>query len=278
MILMDSPQPPLKQQQVMLIQTSQSPQVKAKYARTIGVCNLVENPPNAPPVPWTAGNIINPALAAKNYFWLVEGRDYGNLDAQEQPLESPKHGRLQPNNGGGYSYIPDTGYLGSDRATFLVEFGSKKLKMVHTIRVLEGVADNAYDDKRYCPNGRYWKISSVIDLPTPFVEFADLPGGSVGQATGTNITLDTNAAGHGWFVDTTPDNNDEFLATSNPNVWIARAGSAADGKMDMLSVLLHEYGHVLGLDHSGDTDDAMAVVLQPGVRKLWSETDLAKFN
>ena len=35
---------------------------------------------------------------------------------------------------------------------------------------------------------------------------------------------------------------------------------------------------MLGLDHSGDNDDAMAVVLQPGVRKLWSETDLAKLN
>jgi Matrixin len=115
--------------------------------------------------------------------------------------------------------------------------------------------------------------------PQPItIGLGSLDGAVVAQATGSTITLDTNAAGHGWFVDTTPNDNEEFLATSDPNIWIARAGSAADGKMDMLSVLLHEYGHVLGLDHSADTGDAMSAVLQPGVRKLWSETELAKMN
>ena len=40
--------------------------------------------------------------------------------------------------------------------------------------------------------------------------------------------------------------------------------------------MLHEYGHALGLEHSADANDAMGTVLQPGVRKLWSEADLAK--
>jgi hypothetical protein len=31
-------------------------------------------------------------------------------------------------------------------------------------------------------------------------------------------------------------------------VWVARPGRLADGKVDMLTVLLHEYGHVLGLE------------------------------
>ena len=66
--------------------------------------------------------------------------------------------------------------------------------------------------------------------------------------SGTSITLDDNAAGHGWFIDATPGANEEFLATSDANVWVAKEGSAADGKMDMLSVLLHEYGHVLGIE------------------------------
>ncbi len=77
------------------------------------------------------------------------------------------------------------------------------------------------------------------------VNLADLPGAAVGQTTGSTITLDTNASGYGWFIDTTPADNSEFLPTSNPNEWVAKAGSAAYGKMDMLSVLLHEYGHAL---------------------------------
>ena len=57
------------------------------------------------------------------------------------------------------------------------------------------------------------------------------------------ITLDQNAAGQGWYVDSSPlDSTDDYLPTSNPEVWQAKAGSAAVGKMDMLSILLHEYG------------------------------------
>lgn len=45
--------------------------------------------------------------------------------------------------------------------------------------------------------------------------------------------------------------------------------------MDLLSVLLHEYGHVLGLEHSGDSSDFMAAALQPGERRLPTEAELA---
>jgi hypothetical protein len=44
--------------------------------------------------------------------------------------------------------------------------------------------------------------------------------------------------------------------------------------MDMLSVLLHEYGHTLGIEHSADAHDFMATTLQPGVRRLPSAEEL----
>jgi hypothetical protein len=110
------------------------------------------------------------------------------------------------------------------------------------------------------------------------LNIADLPGGAVGQTTGTSITLDTNAAGYGWYVDPNPAANTDFLPTSNPDVWMAKAGSAAAGKMDMLSVLLHEYGHALGLDHSANPNDFMAPDLQPGERRLPSSAELAQLS
>ena len=106
------------------------------------------------------------------------------------------------------------------------------------------------------------------------LSFADLAGGALGQTTGTSITLDDNAAGHNWFIDTTPWSNEEYLPTSNPNEWVAKVGSAAYGKMDMLSVLLQEYGHALGIDHSADSRNFMATTLTPGVRRMPSADEL----
>ncbi|MBI5889628.1 MAG: tandem-95 repeat protein [Nitrosomonadales bacterium] len=107
------------------------------------------------------------------------------------------------------------------------------------------------------------------------VDLADLPGAAIGQTTGSTITLDTNASGYTWFIDTTPGLNEEYLPTSNPNEWVAKAGSAAAGKMDMLSVLLHEYGHALGINHSADPNDFMGTTLTAGVRRLPSAEEMA---
>lgn len=110
------------------------------------------------------------------------------------------------------------------------------------------------------------------------MSFANLPDFALGHTTGTGsaaeITLDTDAAGHGWFVDATPLLNEEFLPTSNPGEWVARPGSAADGRIDlMLFSLLHEQGHALGLEHSTDAHHFMAATLSPGIRRTLSAAD-----
>ncbi|MBK7052952.1 MAG: tandem-95 repeat protein [Rhodoferax sp.] len=123
-------------------------------------------------------------------------------------------------------------------------------------------------------------LSTVLsDASQSITGFQDLAGSAVGNSAGEGsnaaITLDFIAAGHGWYVDPTPlDNTDDYLPTSNPNVWQAKAGTDAAGKMDMLSVLLHEYGHALGLVHSADGRDFMATTLQPGERRLPSSEEL----
>ena len=124
------------------------------------------------------------------------------------------------------------------------------------------------------------ELSSLITKASQSLSgFSNLTGSAVGETTGegssAQITLDANAAGYNWFIDPTPTDNSEFLPTANPNEWIAKAGTEAAGKMDMLSVLLHEYGHALGIEHSVSAHDYMATTLAPGVRRLPSADELA---
>lgn len=190
-------------------------------------------------------------------------------------MEGTMHGKLISPS---YMYNPDPDYLGTDKAVFMAEFEGKKYKIVVEIKVLIVIDQNSSQcdkPKLIKVNGKPVSGSSDYNLGNITVTFADLPSGAVGQTVGNNITLDTNAAGNNWFIDTTPADNSEFLPTANPNEWVAKAGSAAAGKMDMLSVLLHEYGHALGIEHSLDSGDYMGTTLTVGVRRLPSATELA---
>jgi hypothetical protein len=72
----------------------------------------------------------------------------------------------------------------------------------------------------------------------------DLPGLMVGQTIGDSIVIDPTAAGYGWFAD-------------------AQASPAGSDRLDLLTVVLHEFGHVLG----HEVGDLAALTLGPGVRR-----------
>ena len=189
-------------------------------------------------------------------------------------LEGTTHGKLVPHTRGDggvyYMYEAPLGYKGKDRAVFMAEFEGKTYKVVIDLNVypVEAIADNMPST---CPpptlirvNGKPVSGSTSYDLNSIPVTFSDITGSVLGQTNASSITLDTTASGYGWFIDPTPADNSEFLPTSNPYEWVAKAGSAAAGKMDMLSVLLHEYGHALGIDHSTDPNDYMGTTLPLG--------------
>jgi len=79
-------------------------------------------------------------------------------------------------------------------------------------------------------------------------QISDLSGGTLGETVGQSIYIDTDAAGYGWFVDTTPTDSSEFTQIDTVRLK-AVAGSEADDRIDLLTVLVHEIGHVLGYDH-----------------------------
>ncbi len=93
------------------------------------------------------------------------------------------------------------------------------------------------------------------------IQWAHLNGNLLAVASSTTIYLDIDAAGYGWFLDATPGENSEFDSLGR-----ALAGTAADGRMDLLSVLVHEFGHILG--HAHDEEGVMHESLSAGTRTV----------
>src|SRR3989338_7256120 len=233
MLFMDvPPEMPAQYAPVMVAQASQA-QDPAKTDRTIVVCQLVNSfDLSGSDDPLSPIYVISPVGNVSDYINMFEKR-YVGLEGKVTLLQAPAHGELKVTVSGNYRYTPVVDYIGSDRATFLVEIGGLKVKAVYHFKVIDGgaIGGTEWDDKKNCPKGYLWKISTTsdangnlivtsVDYQSPLTDagtfatdtatlsfsalnslavdpsaitlnLADLPNGAVRQTTGINIKSGT---------------------------------------------------------------------------------------
>jgi hypothetical protein len=101
-------------------------------------------------------------------------------------------------------------------------------------------------------------------------EVGQLSGPTLGYAYAKahTVVIDTSAAGYGWFVDPTPLTDEEFARAAGELT--ALPNGPAEGRMDLLTVVLHEMGHIAGrgdVSTASHPDYLMDDSLAPGVRR-----------
>ncbi|RYD21545.1 MAG: hypothetical protein EOP88_11010, partial [Verrucomicrobiaceae bacterium] len=87
-------------------------------------------------------------------------------------------------------------------------------------------------------------------------ELSDLPDMHLGSASGSDIRISPRAAGQKWFIDSSP---------------LADGDEPAAGSVDLLTTLMHEMGHALGLPDQYDAKDRDSIMygfLHQGERRL----------
>jgi hypothetical protein len=102
---------------------------------------------------------------------------------------------------------------------------------------------------------------------------ADMSGMFLGQAIAGHISIDSNAAGYGWYVDANPADDVEFASGGGTRLVTDATGTPA-GHIDLLTTVMHELGHQLGLSDSyalADRDSLMYGYLVTGERRLPGE-------
>jgi hypothetical protein len=104
-------------------------------------------------------------------------------------------------------------------------------------------------------------------------EVADLPSLYLGEAAGNHIRVSSTAGGNGWFIAPSTDNAQFTQEVSATRRYASEKGAPA-GRLDLLTTIMHEMGHAIGLSDSyaeKDRDSLMYGFLTKGERRLPSK-------
>jgi CSLREA domain-containing protein len=102
-------------------------------------------------------------------------------------------------------------------------------------------------------------------------DVADLEGSYLGEASDSQILIDRNAGGKGWYADETPLDDSDFAKVVTETRRLTAPTSAFANQLDLLTAIMHEMGHKLRLGDAyadSDRDSLMYGYLTVGERRL----------
>jgi uncharacterized repeat protein (TIGR01451 family) len=102
-------------------------------------------------------------------------------------------------------------------------------------------------------------------------EISNLQGKYLGEARGNRILVDSDAESQGWFVDPGPLSDTSFSRSVSASRFYTDPFGVPAGHVDLLTAIMHEMGHKLGLSDSyaeKDRDNLMFGYLTVGERRF----------
>ncbi|OYX96107.1 MAG: hypothetical protein B7Y74_02345, partial [Novosphingobium sp. 35-62-5] len=144
---------------------------------------------------------------------------------------------------------------------------------VSTLAQMQDVIDAA--KQAWLDNGVYANLDNVFAGIT--FEVRDLGDNALASFDDGLLTIDDDASGFGWFIDLSPADSSEYTAGGKAHLFEALSGSGAQGRVDLLTVVMHELGHAVGLEDIAATLEPrlMSATLRLGERRVYSELDAA---
>jgi uncharacterized repeat protein (TIGR01451 family) len=210
---------------------------------------------------------------------------YANNDPAGTPENEKSYLTAGALGNGGPAYIGS--YTGNQNATPVVVPGINTIDPTETFQTtpvtpqllaagaigLGGPAPQALTDAQLAPIVheaiQRWAAAGANLAKLAGMRFgvADLPAGMLGLTTNGFIQIDVNAAGMGWFIDPIAHGNATTVVTPDNPAW---------GHVDLLSVVEHEIGNVLGIPelHTG-TQQVMEFEISTGVLRTELPAHLA---
>ncbi|MEY2494848.1 MAG: large repetitive protein [Verrucomicrobiota bacterium] len=200
-----------------------------------------------------AGSGVNPGIGIRKktaaYVFNIEGFAGGGDPTAFLTAANP--------NGGGVIMISQTtGFGNCATAPLLLAPGG--VQAIGTI-ASEALLSKAALDSTVIAALQRWEAADltkeqVATLRSLSFEVADLPALKLGEADGNHIRISRNAGGNGWFISAGKDDM-QFAKSVSATRSYTEPASAPAGRVDLLTAIVHEMGHALGLPDTYDEKD-----------------------